>query len=469
MNYFNPLPEEQVSLQLVSQLQEIYKMKAEDRESLARIQTQVAAHMKARSIEKPVGEQEEKDQPSPPFPDSLVPRTRLGNNRPQSKWRRRLNLIAAAIVVVLLTGSALTLFSVMQRARTASSPAVNHINRGSNTPVATHKIHQPIYLTSGWRLAMVSDKVSWVVGSDAQAANWSELARTTDGGKTWKRVEIPDGSAALGETIVIDEATALIPAGDIMSNKWLITLDGGASWQHFDFPGATAGPLSFLDHSHIWVTKGKELFQSVNVGKSWQKVATLPANADFGNLVFSDAQTGWFTTGPTWELAGGGTQLFVTHDGGKTWKPQALPAPPSGSQKPRSLTGLTFSSERDGSVLFVAGQDAGTNVYLYTTKDGGRSWQIQGKALPYDNGARRVVDSSHIVADVVDSGGKFGVALLTLNNGKWTKKVLKGGLEGYDFFTAQIGFALVKPQDKPLDWYRTDDGGTTWVKVGTLP
>src|SRR5262249_37096568 len=204
-------------------------------------------------------------------------------------------------------------------------------------------------------------------------------------------------------------------------------------------------------------------------GKSGQKVAPYPANAFYENFVFSDVQTGWFATGPTWTLAEGGTQLFVTHDGGKTWKLQDLPAPPSGSKKPRSLMNLTFSSERDGSVLFVAGQDAGTNVYLYTTNDGGRSWQIQGNALPYDNGARRIVDSSHVVADVVDSGGQFGVAMLTLSNGKWTKKVLKGGLEGYDFFTAQIGFALVKLQDKPLDWYRTDDGGMAWVKVGTLP
>ena len=468
MNYFNPLPEEQDSL-LVSQLQEIYKMKAEDKESLARIQAQVAAQMKARNMEKPVGGQAEEDQPSPPFPDGPIPGTRPGNNHPQNKWRPRLNLIAAAIVIVLLTGSTLALFSVMRSAHNATSPAANHGNKGSNTPVTTHKIPQPIYLTEGWRLAMVSDKVSWVVGSDAQAANWSEIVRTTDGGKTWKQVNIPDGSAALGETIVIDEDTALIPAGDPMSNKWLITLDGGASWQHFDFPGAAAGPFAFLDHSHIWVTNGKELFQSVNVGKSWQKVATLPTNADFGSLVFSDTQTGWFTTGPSWELAGGGTQLFVTRDGGKTWKPQALPVPPSGSPKPRSLMRLTFSNEHDGSVLYVAGQDAGTNVYLYTTQDGGHSWQIQGKALPYDNGARRVVDSSHIVADVVDSGGQFGVALITLNNGKWTKKVLKGNLQGYDFFTAQIGFALVKPQDKPLDWYRTDDGGKTWVKVGTLP
>ena len=48
MNYFNPLPEEQNSPQLISQLQEIYKMRAEDRASLARIETEVAARMKAR-------------------------------------------------------------------------------------------------------------------------------------------------------------------------------------------------------------------------------------------------------------------------------------------------------------------------------------------------------------------------------------------------------------------------------------
>jgi photosystem II stability/assembly factor-like uncharacterized protein len=254
-----------------------------------------------------------------------------------------------------------------------------------------------------------------------------------------------------------------------MSGKWWITFDGGASWQHFDFPGDAPGSLSFLDHSHLWVAEGTTLFKSENAGKSWQKVAHLPAFAFYDSFVFSDAQTGWLASAPTWDAADGATQLFVTHDGGKTWKPQELPVPPVGSKHPRSLMNLTFWNEHDGSVLFVAGQDAGTNVYLYTTHDGGRSWQIQGKALPFDNGARRVVDFSHIVADVIDSGTNFGVAMLTLSNGKWTKKVLKGGLQGFDFFTAQVGFALIKPQDRPLDWYRTDDGGTTWVKVGTLP
>src|SRR6266567_1887628 len=56
---FNPLPEEHNSPQLIELLKEIYKMRAEDRESLARIEAQVAARMRSRLMKQPLPEHQE--------------------------------------------------------------------------------------------------------------------------------------------------------------------------------------------------------------------------------------------------------------------------------------------------------------------------------------------------------------------------------------------------------------------------
>ncbi|HEY1351885.1 MAG TPA: hypothetical protein VGF67_19875 [Ktedonobacteraceae bacterium] len=214
---------------------------------------------------------------------------------------------------------------------------------------------------------MISDKVSWVIGSNAQETNWSELVRTTDGGKTWQQVKLPEGSSALGYTVVIDAVTALVPVSDILSKKYWITFDGGASWQHLDLPEAGPGLennlepdiLTFLDHTQAWIiepggagsSEQRALFHSGNAGKSWQKVASVPIEGFIFGFVFTDMQTGWLIT----ENPGKGSALYATHDGGKTWKLQHLPAPPIGKQTPNMLRNLTFTSKRDGYVFFEAG------------------------------------------------------------------------------------------------------------------
>jgi len=500
---FNPLPEERNSPQLIEHLKEFYKMRAEDRESLARIEAQVAARIRSHLMKQPLPKHQESHPWQPPNSEHIPYRERLdqmdrpggwnpltrpaerdaiSRGRPKNAWWSRLNLIAAVIVVVLMSGSAAIIFTALQHRHTRIPLATKPTHGMSQVTQATHTIHQPIYLTNGLRLAVISDKVSWVIGSDALATDWSELVRTTDGGKSWQQVKLPAGSSALSYTVVIDEVTALVPVGDILSNKYWITFDGGASWRHFDLPVAKPGLekdaepnlITFLDHAQAWIiepggagsSEQRVLFHSGNAGTSWQKVATLPISGAVFGFVFTDMRTGWLVA----ESFGKGSALYATHDGGKTWKQQELPAPPSGSKTPNMLRNLTFTSNRDGYVFFGAGQDTATNVYLYTTQDGGRSWQIRGGALPYDSGFNKMLDPSHILATTLDvRTQRFAVTLLTLSNGQWTKKLLKADVEDFDFVSPQVGFALVKPQNQPLDWYRTSDGGKTWVKVGTLP
>jgi hypothetical protein len=81
-----------------------------------------------------------------------------------------------------------------------------------------------------------------------------------------------------------------------------------------------------------------------------------------------------------------------------------------------------------------------------------------------------MLDPAHVLASSLDiKTRQMGAAMLTLSQGHWTRKILKSDLEGFDFVSLQVGFALIKPQNQPLDWYKTSNGGKTWVKVGTLP
>src|SRR6266702_2760629 len=122
---FNPLPEEHNSPQLIELLKEIYKMRAEDRESLARIEAQVAARMRSRLMKQPLPEHQESHSWQPPNSEHVPQRERLDQRdrsgdwnpltrpgerdpidrgRPKTHWWYRLNLIAAVIVVVLISG-----------------------------------------------------------------------------------------------------------------------------------------------------------------------------------------------------------------------------------------------------------------------------------------------------------------------------------------------------------------------------
>src|SRR5215469_13929600 len=146
---FDPLPEERNSPQLIEHLKEIYKMRAEDRESLVRIEAQVAARMRSRLMKQPLPEHQESHPWQPPNsehvphherldqmdrPGDWNPLTRpaerdaIDRGRPKTHWRSHLNLIAAVIVVVLMSGSAAAIFTALQHRHTVIRHATGPAN-----------------------------------------------------------------------------------------------------------------------------------------------------------------------------------------------------------------------------------------------------------------------------------------------------------------------------------------------------
>lgn len=174
-----------------------------------------------------------------------------------------------------------------------------------------------------------------------------------------------------------------------------------------------------------------------------------PSDVTRAELV--DDRLGWATTG---------TALFVTADGGTTWKALALPVP-IGTVFDVAL----FTPAR---VLIAAGADGGVRVHA--TTDEGATWResIVGDVLGGAGGAQFVYDQSGVKGLFVEriTGANFSAADWFESNeaaGTWTRRA-EAPVAG-DMTRAPNGvlWLVGGPQRNRL--FRSEDGGATWDPV----
>jgi len=478
---FNPLPEEQQHPDLVRDLQAVYLMTSEDRASLDRIQT--------RLFQLAPGQPQEQE-PAHRFNGNIA----LGNpGRPRRNkpWFQHLGLIAAAFFVVVLTGVLLSTFVLMREKINNRSLPVTSGQSTSISPVQRTLIGKGQSLESKG-FCMIDSQNGWAISSQ----NSGPLFRTTDGGKSWQRLNLPQ--KIVGESFsvsVFDKDMAFLlpktnPAGFLMLYFYR-TIDGGTTWQRINWPttpkvaqeGFGEFDWTFLDHNHGWVsvmtqqyngagipgasqTDDETLYHTDNGGLAWQKVARFPFKYRADNLTFSDAQTGWLTThidDPNHAALSDPysfpAALYMTHDGGYTWKQSLLPAPPTKYIKFTGLQGPWFRSANTGYLLAAVSNISGNGdkIYLYITRDNGKSWQVSGAA--FTTYGLNVLDATHSYDNTF---------LYVLINGQWVKTSNAppgGDTTRVQFLSPQIGIAIVNAHEEV---YRSNDGGKTWQGVGHL-
>lgn len=220
----------------------------------------------------------------------------------------------------------------------------------------------------------------WMVGAVGVSVPGGIIARTTDGGLTWKyRTGVIGkryGSHSVDLNAVhftdLEHGVIAAEAGTILR-----TTDGGETWQTIPKTGpiyAQNRDISFVDDLNGWIIGREGVRRTEDGGDSWKSVdeeKKMTGNA----LQFLDLQVGW--------LVGKFGDVFRTGNGGETWEKIEAAGNlegKSGDDKP-NFQGVHFVDDNHGWVAGYRREMPALDQFdyglIYHTGDGGRSWQKQ--------------------------------------------------------------------------------------------
>lgn len=232
----------------------------------------------------------------------------------------------------------------------------------------------------------VDSMTGWAAG-DAGA-----VYRTTDGGRTWKPL-LSGVSANINFVYFLDWNHGWM-IGDSLSKDddgetvLLSTINSGRTWMIQKIPNLLS--VHFSDLQNGWaVGRNATVLRTTNGGNDWkpveeiQSVIGLPiesSNYNFGfrDVYFLDANHGWLIGnfyGRAQSNIGG---LFVTSDGGNTWKRLPMTFQTqyvSGRFTPGLLHSVRFVDENTGSVTGEMRDGENRFFFALHTRDGGKTWE----------------------------------------------------------------------------------------------
>jgi hypothetical protein len=211
---------------------------------------------------------------------------------------------------------------------------------------------------------------------------------------------------------------------------------------------ATTGWARMADRS-----SGQGLFtiaRTIDGGQHW---TTLHIPPEMSNLTFLDQKHGW-----AWPLAGvpPSSTMYKTVDGGTTWIKLGLMSTNRipGDLAPGALPfseffGLTFLTPQRGWATIYPSQ-VSERAFLYLTKDGGVTWQVQHLPQP----ASGPIPGIHTT---IQGNAQSGALI---------------DIQGPKFFTPHHGVLSIVSQSsaqgpREIYLYETNDSGDNWVPLGT--
>jgi photosystem II stability/assembly factor-like uncharacterized protein len=257
---------------------------------------------------------------------------------------------------------------------------------------------------------------------------------------------------------------------------WVFRTDDGAKhWTRqmsglSPVPGYAAVSLRFPDATHGFIIIGSPIvvLRTTDGGRSWNQLS-LPA-VQIDAVDFSDSQNGWAVA--TDQSAVPRSLVFSTRNGGDTWT--QLADPPAGS------VGLNLRGRFEG----WAGASGPGGPRVYTSADGGASWQSHNLPLPpaasanvpdFFNTFVTLLPGAGAVAWVVsgcDVLAKGGVPCLAVPPAEFTSfdggstwKYVPPLPAGMDYRTASYQDAFNWWVFTAGTLYRSLDAGQTWIAV----
>lgn len=366
-------------------------------------------------------------------------------------------------------------------------------------------------------IKMIDARTGWAMTSSCTSCRPSVrlVLRTTNGGRQWREVTPLTPAGPSGERIyvhwlyAVDGRNAWVVGRSRTESEEKIfrTRDGGRTWKRISVPNRGVTSITFINHQEGWLlvswggalgSEEAEVYRSKDGGDRWVSVARTPGNSGlpFGGgksgMIFLNRTTGWITgTIVSWDV-----YLYVTHDGGRTWRYQALPAPPTpqpAQPLPANVTARwdafgsrspVFFTAKDG-ILRVDYQhtlwyeatgdfeDNGHMVAFYVTRDAGVTWSLG--SLKVSSADFRSQPSSF--SDIRHGWVKDGERLYATADGGQTwrtvsRSALLSDVTQLDFISESVGWAVRNGDpfgdtagQTPPSLLRTEDGGRSWAAV----
>lgn len=156
-----------------------------------------------------------------------------------------------------------------------------------------------------------------LTGPSSIVAASGDVVKSDDGGATWSIVYPHEGAAGFSQLNFIDNQTGFAWLSSSGNSKIIKTADGGSTWSAvYQTSTQTITEVDFVSNTTGYlVDSNNDVYVSTDGGTTWlKKGSAANSGAGYMRIEFIAPNEGY-----TW-AAGTPGSVFVTHNGGITWK-----------------------------------------------------------------------------------------------------------------------------------------------------